>query len=71
MNRGVMLKVIEHKKNVFWVFNPIGGRGRHCTLYPNGEIKDTENSMFAELSPAASCVAIRKFIDRKEGSPIN
>ncbi len=47
-----MLKVKKDPQNdkLFWIYNPIGGRGRWCTL-SDGILKDTENSMFPQPSP--------------------
>lgn len=39
--------------NTFWIYNPLGGRGRWCTVGRDGVLRDTENSMFPTRSPEA------------------
>ena len=60
-----MLKVTKTKvlgKNEFWVYNPVGGRGRYCVVMPDGSVKDKENSMFLETSPACYQKAVKAYL---------
>ncbi len=50
---------------MFWISNPIAGRGRWCTLGFDGVLKDTENSMFPEVSPKCYQKAYKTFIEGK------
>lgn len=59
-----MLKVIETGNNEFWVYNPLGGRGRHCQRMQDGSIKDKEHSMFLEPSPKSFQVAVNNYLER-------
>lgn len=61
-----MLKVIKTKEqNEYWVYNPIGGRGRYCYEMKDGTIKDKEKSMFLEVSPQIYINAIKKYKELK------
>lgn len=57
-----MLKVQQTGEDEFWVYEPTGGRGRHCRLWPNGIVKDTEKGMFAEPSPESYQKAVKRHL---------
>lgn len=59
------LKVMQ-SENKFWVYNPIGGRGRWCTMR-NGVAVDSSKSMFHEESPPVYTKAIKQFLASMKG----
>lgn len=56
------LRVIRESKDTFWVYQPLGGRGRHCWLNRNRIAHDKSNGMFYEPSPAIYQKAIDNFL---------
>ncbi len=61
-----MLKVKKDPQNnkLFWIYNPIGDRGRWCTLGFNGKLNDTKDSMFLKTSPESYQKAYKSYIQR-------
>lgn len=61
------LKVTKDPQDdkMFWIYNPIGGRGRWCTVGFDNILNDTENSMFPEPSPENYQKAYKTYISKK------
>ena len=54
-------KVVETGRGEFWIYNPMGGRGRHCRANRAGELEDNEDGMFYERSPECYQEAYRQY----------
>ncbi len=53
-------------QNAYWVYNPIGGRGRWCVKQSDGVVIDREKGMYYEPSPKAYQRAVDQFIKGKK-----
>lgn len=58
------LRVTKDPQNdrQFWIYNPLGGRGRWCTVGLDGILRDKEHTMFLTPSPEHYQAAYKAYI---------